>query len=88
MKSWDGLTLAILALLSDNAMLVLAQYVTTVTISINDNPFCTPMSGITYGNISAIPGTTGGGVGGPVYESALGSLNGSASSTGSAIISR
>ena len=88
MKSWNGLTLAILALLSDNATLVLAQYVTTVTISINANPFCTPMSGIgAYGGIPAIPGMSSGEAGGPVSELASGSLNGSASSTGSATIS-
>ena len=55
MRPNDGLAFALLALLSNHATLGLAQYVTTVTISINDNPFCTPVSGV---------GVSGSGVGG------------------------
>lgn len=78
MKSWDGLTIATLALLSDKATRVFAQYVTTVTISINGNPFCTPMSGIgTYGGSSGIPGTSGGRAGGPgISVSGIGTYGG------------
>ena len=101
MKRWDGLTLSILALLSNKATLILAQYVTTVTVSINDNPFCTPVSGIgalggSAGGASGANnasgsgtfGTSGSGAAGPVSESGFGYLNGSTTSTGSASISR
>lgn len=45
----------LLALLSHDPTLAIAQYVTTVTVSVNTNPFCTLWSGI---------GISGGGSGG------------------------
>lgn len=40
------LAFTLLALLSNDATLTVAQYVTTVTVSINTNPLCTLVSGI------------------------------------------
>lgn len=93
MKAWDGLSVAILALLSNKATLILAQYVTTVTVSINNNDFCpletglVASSGSTGGasvaSSASGPATTGGEAGGPVSASEL-HMNGSISSTSSA----
>ena len=94
MTSWNGLALALWILLSTDATLTLAQYVMTVTISINDNPLCTPVSGIkgsggSAGNASGsgASGTNGAGVGGPApalgYAGSHASGSGNASATNS-----
>ena len=82
MKSWAGLALALLTVLSNNAVLILAELVTTVTVSVNSNPFCTIVNGV--GDF----GTSGSGVGVSGYGSGFGGLNGTGSSTGSAANSR
>ena len=92
MRCWDGLALALLTLLSNVAPLTVAQYVTTVTVSINDNPFCTPVSRIgafggSAGDVggagsasgSGAAGTNGGGVDGSKGGSGSGGMNGPAS---------
>lgn len=75
MRCWDGLALALLTLLSNVAPLAVAQYVTTVTVSINDNPFCTPVS-----RIGAFGGSAGdvGGVGSASGSGAAGTNDGGA----------
>lgn len=85
MKSWGGLLFALLVMLSNDAKLILAQYVTTVTVSINDNPFCTGI-GAFGGNFSASPTSSisGPGISGTYSGiSGLGSSNGSSSGTSS-----
>ena len=96
MKPRDGLALAILTFLSHDAPLALAQYVTTVTVSINDNPLCTPVSGtgLLGGSGGAngagvapglgAPGSNGGGGESSGSGPGFGASNGSASDTGSA----
>ena len=95
MKSRDGLALAlaILTFLSHDAPLTLAQYVTTVTVSINDNPLCTPGSdiGLSGGSggaegagIAPGLGASGSNGGSSGSEVGFGASNGSASDTSSA----
>ena len=96
MRSRDGLAVAILTFLSHDAPLTLAQYVTTVTVSINDNPLCTPVSGIGLsggsggaGGAGIAPGLGASGSNGGGGESSgsgvgFGASNGSASDTSSA----
>ena len=73
MKSRIGLTLALLTLWSNYTTLILAQYVTTVTVSINDNPFCTPIN-----RIGALGGSPGGaGAGSSTPGSGASGMNGS-----------
>ena len=93
MKSRDGLALAILTFLSHDVPLTLAQYVTTVTVSINDNPLCTPLSGIGISGGAGIAtiapglGASGSNDGGGESSGSgagFGASNGSASDTSSA----
>ena len=94
MKSRNGVALAILTFLSHDAPLTLAQYVTTVTVSINDNPLCTPVGGIglsggseSVGGASIAPGLGASGSsdgGSEISGSGFGASNGSASDTSSA----
>lgn len=102
MKSRDGLAFALLAFLSNDATLTFAQYVTTVTVSINTNPFCTFVNGIGapgsgasgsgvsgFGNSSyGTSGTNGGGAGGSGSGSGYGGSNGTSNGTGSATNAR
>ena len=90
-----GLALALLTLLSNDSTRTLAQYVTTVTVSINTDPFCTSLSGLqvsgnSAGNASGsgASGMSGGGAGGSGFGSGPGVLNESASVTGFATNSR
>ena len=93
MKPRDGLALAILTFLSHDAPLTLAQDVTTVTVSINDNPLCTPAGGIGLSSGSGVAGGAGiapglgasGSNGGSSGSGVgFGASNGSASDTSSA----
>lgn len=96
MKSRNGFALAILTFLSHDAPLTLAQYVTTVTVSINDNPLCTPVSGIGLSGgskgaggagIASGLGASGSNDGGSEISGSgvgFGASNGSASDTSSA----
>lgn len=92
MRCWDGLALALLTLSSSFAPLTVAQYVTTITVSINDNPFCTAVShmgasGISAGDVGGagsasgpgVAGTNGGGVDGSKGGSGSEDMNGPAS---------
>ena len=63
MKSRNGLALVFLTFLSNHTTLTFAQYVTTVTEYINDNPFCTPANRIEASRSSA-GGVTGSGTSG------------------------
>ena len=84
MRSWNGLALALLTLWSNDATLTFAQYVTTVTEYVNDNPFCTPVNRIAAPGGSAGVGANGGGAGSSGSGSASGGLNGSSNGTSSA----
>ena len=96
MKSRDGLALAILSFLGHDAPLTTAQYVTTVTVSVNDNPLCTPVSriGLSGGSEGAggagiAPGLGASGSGGGGGDNSgsgvgFGASNGSTSDTSSA----
>ena len=87
MKPRDGLALAILTFLSHDASLTLARYVTTVTVSINDNPLCTPVGGIGLSGGAGIApglGASGSNGGSPGLGVGFGASNGSASDTSSA----
>ena len=78
MRFRDGFVLALLALLGNDATIALAQYVATVTVSVNDNPFCTSV-----GNIGASGGNSGGTVGsGTSGSTASGSNGGKAAASG------
>lgn len=77
MKFGNELVITLLTLLSNDVTRTFAQYVTTITVSINTDPFCTSLSGL------GVPGTSGGGAGGSVFGPVSGVLNGSASGTGS-----
>ncbi|KAF6227481.1 hypothetical protein HO133_008925 [Letharia lupina] len=83
MKSRDGLALALLALLSNDTTLTLAQYVTTVTVSINTDPFCTGI-GAFGGSAAGAGNTSGSGAGGSGFGSGSGASIGSGNGTGSA----
>ncbi len=76
MKFGNELVITLLTLLSNDVTRT-SQYVTTITVSINTDPFCTSLSGL------GVPGTSGGGAGGSVFGPVSGVLNGSASGTGS-----
>ena len=84
MRSWNGLALFLLTLGSNDATLTFAQYVTTVTEYVNDNPFCTPVNKIAAPGGSAGVGANGGGAGSSGSGSASGGLNGSSNGTSSA----
>ena len=83
MKSRNGFALAILIFLSHDAPLTLAQYVTTVTVSINDNPLCTPVTGI--GLSGGSEGAGGGGDGIASGFGASGSNDGGSEISGSGV---
>ena len=92
MKTLNGFSIAVLALLSNKATLTLAQYVTTVTVSINNNGVCPMETGIgafsgstgsaSVASSASVPATIGSEAGGPVTASELHNMNGSTSSIG------
>ena len=96
MRLWDRLALALIIFMSNDATLTLGQYVTTVTVSINDNPFCTPVSGMgvsggsgSEGGAGSAPdigvsGVNGGGGDNSGLGTGLGATNSSTSVTSSA----
>lgn len=86
MKFRKGFALTFLALLSNDATRIFAQYVTTVTIYVNDNPFCTSVSSIGApgggaGSAGAAGGTSGSGASGGI-TSGSGASSGDAGGTG------
>lgn len=92
MRCWIGPAIALLSLLSSFVPVAVTQYVTTVTVSINDNPLCTPVSrvGVPGGSAGDVggagsasspgaAGTNGGGADGSAGGSGSGDSNGPAS---------
>ena len=72
MRSRDGLIFPLLTFLSNTNNLTSAQYVVTVTVSVNDNPFCTPLGGVgasgvglgNSGGVGIAPGSGSSGING------------------------